>query len=263
MDSAKIYQILMNLCTNAYQAMPEGKGNIDIAVEKCSQKEPLCCYNVELPPGDYLQISIKDNGLGIEGKNLEKIFDPYFTTKEMEKGTGLGLATVYGIARNLEGGIRVESEVGTGTIFEVFLPSTPPEPEPKVETYDKKLKGDERILFIDDEFSIVRLQKRSLEKFGYIVIGETDALHAMELFKSDPEHFDIIITDMTMPKICGDELARKIKKIKPDIPIVLCTGFSEKIDVQKTADMGLAGFLMKPVDSKRLAIEIRKVLDEA
>ena len=161
-----------------------------------------------------MKIRIEDDGDGIEHVNLDKIFDPYFTTKIDGKGTGLGLATVYGIVRNLNGGIRVKSEVGAGTIFEVFIPSTLREPEQKVKVSDEKLEGDENILFVDDEPSIVKLQKRTLEKLGYTVKGETDALKALELVKSDPNYFSVIITDMTMPKLSGDELAKEIKKAR-------------------------------------------------
>jgi len=195
---------------------------------------------------------------------MDKIFDPYFTTKEQGKGTGLGLAVVYGIVKEHMGDIKIYSEIGKGTTFNVYLPLMD-----KTATFDKKevignlQTGDERILLVDDEPSIAKLGKKMLERLGYSIAMYIDSIEALETFRESPDAFDMIISDMNMPNMAGDQLAREIKSIRSDIPIIICTGFSERMK-EETADIScIAGILRKPVIKSEMAKTVRKLLDEA
>jgi CheY-like chemotaxis protein len=194
----------------------------------------------------------------------DRIFDPYFTTKEKDKGTGLGLAVVHGIVRSYGGDISMYSEPGLGTTFRIYLPVI----ETKIEkteatTIVSAIGGNERILLVDDEEQIVRMEKQMLERLGYRVTAQTNSMKGLEQFRSDPEGFDLVITDMTMPHMTGVELSKHLLEIRPDIPIVICTGFSTKIDDAKAKRYGIRGFVMKPVVQSELAQKIREVLDGA
>jgi signal transduction histidine kinase len=222
-DATEIHEIVMNLCTNAYHSMEESGGAIVVRLDK---QNPLPDLN--LPPGEYLCLSVSDNGVGIPIEIIDKIFEPYLTTKEIGKGSGLGLSVVHGIVTNYDGDISVESSPGNGSVFNVFLPVTTQ--SKKVEQKlikDKPLDGTENILFVDDEASIVKLAKRILERLGYTITGKTSCTEALELFKEKPDEFDLVITDMAMPIMTGTEFAKKILKIQPDIPIIMCSGSSK------------------------------------
>jgi len=193
---------------------------------------------------------------------MDKIFQPYFTTKSTDKGTGLGLAVVHGIVKDHGGAITVESEVGKGTVFDVYLPGSNVE---KILDHDKirePEKGDEHILVVDDEPVIVKLNQHILEGLGYQITSCTSSIEALELFKSKPEEFDLIVSDMTMPIMTGDNLASACIRIRPDIPIILLTGFSEKITEETAQKLGIKALLLKPVRRFDLAKTIRKALDE-
>jgi PAS domain S-box-containing protein len=260
-DPTQIHQIVMNLCTNAYHAMREQGGIMEVTLSEVEIGAKETRDSVLLP-GSYLVLAVSDTGSGMEPATMERIFDPYFTTKKHGEGTGLGLAVVRGIARKCGGDIRVYSEPGQGASFQVYLPvlgkaeagwaavlSTPP------------VIGDERILLVDDELPIVESMQKMLEFFGYHITGKTSSSEALEAFRRAPEAFDLVITDQTMPYLTGDQLVLEIKKIRPEIPIILCTGFSSMIDDIKARALGIEAFLMKPVLRKEMSETIRKVLD--
>ena len=216
---------------------------------------------MNLETGRYVKITISDTGRGISAEDMERIFDPYYTTKKVGKGTGMGLAVVHGIVETHKGSIRVSSTPGKGTIFEIYFCSI--DEEPVVEAQENKTlpHGRETILFVDDEKSLVKVNKLRLERLGYQVIGTADPLEALELFRNRPDQYDLIITDMTMPNMTGDKLAAELMKIRSDIPIILCTGFSGRISEEQALKEGIMAFVMKPLEIKELAETVRNVLD--
>ena len=194
---------------------------------------------------------------------LDHIFDPYFTTKEKDKGTGLGLAVVYGIVKSFKGNIRVYSEPGKGTVFHIYLPVIKAEVEKeKIDAVAPLQKGDERILFVDDEEPIVEMVSQMLERLGYQVAVRTSSIEALEAFRAVPDQFDLVITDMAMPNMSGVQLSQKLLEIRPDIPIIICTGFSEQINEERIKSLGIRGYVMKPVVKSELANTIRTALDD-
>jgi CheY-like chemotaxis protein len=190
------------------------------------------------------------------------VFDPFWTTKRSGEGTGLGLSVVHGIVKSHGGAITVYSEPGEGTIFHVYLPVVEMEAEPGTTIAESLPTGSETILLIDDEPSLVNVGKQMLEGLGYRVVTRTSSLEALEVFRREPSRFDLVVTDMTMPTMTGDRLATELMKIRSDIPVVLCTGFSAKISEQKAKAIGIRAFVMKPFLKKKLAETVRKVLDE-
>jgi CheY-like chemotaxis protein len=217
--------------------------------------------HLDLPGGPYLQLTVKDTGSGMAPEVMERIFDPYFTTKEKGRGTGLGLAVVHGITKDHRGAISVQSEQGKGSTFDVYLPVIQKDEIPH-ESPEKPLpKGHERALFIDDEQSLAEIGKEMLTRLGYEVVAKTNSLDALEFFRTDPDQFDLVITDMTMPHMTGEKLAQNLMSIRPDIPVILCTGYSEMMTEEKAKEMGIKGFAMKPLIIRDLASSIRKVLD--
>ncbi|WP_320042951.1 response regulator [uncultured Desulfobacter sp.] len=261
-DPTEIHQIVMNLATNAYHAMEENGGTLVISLEqtRIDGENPEL---PELPPGRYACLSIKDTGTGIDAAIMKRLFDPYFTTKETGKGTGLGLSVVQGIVQKSHGEIRIDSKVGEGTEVQVFLPVvTKPEDDNGVEKTGPLPCGTEHILFVDDEEAIVRFQTRVLERLGYTVTECTDSRNAFDLFKANPSLFDLLISDMTMPHMTGERLVKECLAVRPDLPVIICTGFSEQVSIQKMESIGIKGFLMKPVDRVEIAWTIRKCLDK-
>jgi len=261
-DPTQLHQIVMNLVTNAYHAMQDAGGELEVSLKEVD----LDVGDLQDPamiPGRYICLTVADTGIGIEQPVLNQIFDPYFTTKEKDKGTGLGLSVVHGIVKGYRGDIRVYSEPGKGTVFHVYLPKTITEVEAK-ETEDIKpiQKGTEQILIVDDEDSTVRMEKQMLEQLGYHVTARTSSIEALEAFRAAPDKFDLVITDMTMPNMTGVELAKEILNIRSNIPIVICTGFSEQMSKDTTKAMGISGFVMKPVLMGEVAKKIREVLDK-
>ena len=217
-----------------------------------------------LEPGRYARLSVSDTGCGIESHLMDKIFEPYFTTKEQGKGTGLGLAVVYGILQEHQGIIMVHGEPGKGTTFHVYLPLIEkPVDHAPAETAQIYQTGTERILLVDDEEPIVRLEKHMLERLGYRITTCINSLEALAVFKANPDAYDLVVTDMTMPSLTGDLLAKELISMRPDIPVIICTGFSERIDKEKAAAMGKSAFLMKPVVKSEMARMVRKLLDKA
>jgi signal transduction histidine kinase/ActR/RegA family two-component response regulator len=261
-DPTQIHQVVMNLCTNAYHAMQETGGTLAVKLKEVDISYEKSVERVGMKVGRHLELTVKDTGHGMGADVLERIFEPYYTTKELGKGTGLGLSVIHGIIKNHGGDISVSSQLDKGTTFTVYLPvidDVDVEIEPVQTT--TATQGHERILLIDDEKQIIDIEQQILERLGYTVTPKTDSQEALEEFAALPEKFDLVITDMTMPKMTGDQLARKIMDIKPDIPVILCTGFNETINEEKALAMGIDKFIMKPIVKDELARAIRSVLD--
>jgi len=262
-DSSQINLVLLNLCANAKNAMQEEGGVLEVNLENTSLDEASATRYEGLSPGNYVKLTVKDSGHGIDSKIIDRIFDPYFTTTSLAEGTGMGLAVVHGIVKNHNGAITVASEPGQGTLFEVLFPLTEAKAEQEAGEPKALPTGNEKILFVDDEASLVKMVKRSLEMQGYQVETKSSPVETLELVRSEPDRFDLIITDMTMPKMTGDKLTKEILTIRPDMPIILCSGFSEKIDAEKAAALGIRKYIKKPMDMSDFVVSIRKVLDEA
>jgi len=262
-DPTQIHQIVMNLTTNAFHAMEKTGGEIKVNLKEIQigvQQLP----DVKMEPGGYACLIVSDTGVGMDKKLTDKIFDPFFTTKEMGKGTGMGLSVVHGIVAALGGAIQVYSKPSKGTEFHVYFPKENDDAFEKQVTHSKeKIQGGrEHILIVDDEKEILDMERKMLERLGYQVTPFTNSNEALEIFRSNPAGFDLIITDMAMPHLSGDKLSVELIKLRPDIPVLLCTGFSENISDEKAAAMGIKGFLMKPIIRKDLVQKIRDVLDE-
>jgi nitrogen-specific signal transduction histidine kinase/CheY-like chemotaxis protein len=260
-DSTQIHQVLMNLCTNAAHAMEKTGGVLKIDLLDVNLDSESISNHPDLKPGPYISLNVTDTGLGIHSNVMEKIFDPFFTTKEKGEGTGMGLSVVHGIVHSHGGTIYAYSEPGKGSTFKVFLPVIERylKPEDKI---DRPIPtGTERILFIDDEPAIVKMGKQILESLGYDVTARNSSLDALDLFKEKTDRFEIVITDMTMPYMTGEDLAKKLMRIKSDIPVILCTGFSAGMDEKKAMDLGIRAFISKPIFKREIAETIRKVLD--
>ncbi|QEN06548.1 response regulator [Oceanispirochaeta crateris] len=261
-DPTQIHQIMMNLCTNAAQAMDEKGGVLTVRLSTAYLSETELKDDPSLTAGPYILLQIEDNGTGIKNRDIHKIFDPYFTTKEVGKGSGMGLAVVAGILKNINAGIRLDSSFGTGTSIKIYFPRVESHPiEPKQED-SVPIGGSEKILIVDDEDSILEITRRSLEGLGYEVTARKKSVEALELFASSPNDFDLIITDQTMPDLTGENLALEALKIRPEIPIVLCTGYSSHMNKEKALSIGLKGFIMKPYDMKEFLGSIRDILDQ-
>lgn len=262
-DPTQVHQVLMNLCTNAWHAMENKGGVLEIKLSDRDFRKNETALEYGLKRGKYIRLSISDTGCGIDQKALERIFDPYFTTKKQGEGTGLGLAVVHGIVKSHGGVIRVNSTPGSGTNFEIYLPKYNKVYEiPKRIKNEKIPNGNERILFVDDETSIARFAKMSLENRGYTVTTSSGSEDALDVFKRNYKDFDLVITDQTMPHMTGLELARKCKAIRPDIPIILCTGYGKTLSSNTLKQIGIRRLLKKPVGSKDFAKIVRAVLDE-
>lgn len=260
-DPTKIHQILLNLCTNAAHAMRKEGGVLDVSLTDEVLDSETASRFYDLSPGAFVKLTVNDNGHGIEPFIRERIFDPYFTTKEPEEGTGMGLAVVHGIVKRYGGSIIVESEPGKGTAFHVLLPKFKGEVSPAAEPLVQFPGGTESILFVDDEKLVVDTIPPILRRLGYEVESGTSSIECLNVFRQNPEAFDLIITDMTMPNMTGADLAKEAIKIRPDIPIILCTGFSERIDEKRAKEIGIRAFLMKPVITREIAGTIREVLE--
>jgi len=260
-DPTQIHQVIMNLCTNAFHAMQRSGGVMTVTLSPIEIQAQDSERIADLSPGSYAKLEVIDTGTGMNQSTIERIFDPYFTTKEKGKGTGLGLAVVHGIVTNHNGAITVESIPGQGSTFRVFLPVVD-DSEMQITSRKKQLpRGTEHILLVDDEKEIVLIEQQMLERLGYKVTTCAGSMDALTVFQASPLKFDMIITDMTMPNMTGDQLACEIIKIRPEIPIILCTGFSEYMNNEKAKSMGIRKFVLKPVSMEEIATAIRDVLD--
>jgi nitrogen-specific signal transduction histidine kinase/ActR/RegA family two-component response regulator len=260
-DPTQIHQIIMNLVTNAYHSMEMTGGVLNISLTEIEFKESDRIDNA-VGLKEYVCLIVKDTGSGMSKEIVEKIFDPFFTTKEMGKGTGLGLSVVHGIVKSLGGFIDVNSEVGVGSEFKVYFPTEKENYQEEENNSELSVQGgDERILLVDDEESIVLYEKNMLERLGYKISSFTNSVDALEAFEKNPEKYDLIISDVTMPILSGEKLALEMMAIRSDIPILLCTGYSNTIDKEKVLNLGIHGFLMKPVTKSDMAKMVRNILD--
>lgn len=260
-DEIQIHQIVMNLCTNAHHAMRSTGGRLDVSLTAVDIQPQDAPSYPGMIPGNCLKLSVTDTGCGIPPAIIDRIFDPYYTTKPTGEGTGLGLSTVHGIVRDHGGCIKVYSELGYGTTFHVYLPAAEATVETAADLAVQLPEGREHILFVDDEKSLIDLGRDLLELLGYRVETRASSIDALNAFLVDPQKYDLVISDMNMPKMAGDELAREIKAIRPDIPIILCSGFSDRMRSRATEAIGISATLMKPVTYVDLARTVRQVLD--
>lgn len=261
-DPTQIHQVMMNLCTNAAHAMNNKGGVLEVGIRNVEVENKdigLGYHNV--PPGHYVKLTIRDTGHGMSAGVMERIFDPYFTNKEKGEGTGLGLAVVHGIVKSYGGVITVYSEIGKGSTFNIYLPAIEKKFEEEKKTGEAIPTGHQRILFVDDEPALVDIGKKMLEHLGHEVIIRTSSLEALEAFRNNPERFDLVISDKTMPQMTGFDLAGELKQIRPDIPIILCTGFSDTTDSDRAKAMGISGLVMKPIVMREMAETIKRVSD--
>lgn len=261
-DPTQIHQIVMNLCTNAAQAMRDSGGILkvqltDITIDSGDGRQRY----PDAKPGAYIRLAVSDQGHGIDTQYLHRIFDPFFTTKKRGEGTGMGLSVVHGIVKSYGGFIYAQSQLGKGSLFEILLPAQEPAAAPRVALELPVPTGCESILFVDDETMIVDIVQRMLESLGYRVTAKTSAIEALDVFKINPDSFDLVVTDMTMPKMTGLDLAEKIFQIRPGFPIVLCTGFDVTMNEEKIAEHGLQDIIYKPILRRNMATVVRKVLD--
>jgi len=263
-DPTNLHQIIINLCTNALHALTDEKGTLSIGLRIKEISDDEIEGEPDVSPGQFVVLEVRDTGHGMDQATQKRIFDPYFTTKEVGKGTGLGLAVVHGIIKDYNGFIRVRSEVGKGTSFYVYIPASQQKvpTADKEETYEPLPTGNEHILIIDDESTIIDLKKVVLEQLGYKVTATTDSFNALDKIRSTPGRFDLIITDQTMPGLTGAELTREVLQIVPDMPIILCTGHSNIISEESAFAAGIKKYLQKPVDRTTLAQNIRQILDK-
>ncbi len=258
-EPTKIHQIIMNICTNAAQAMEENGGVLELSLDSCTLTKDMVVNGAK--PGEYVRVIVKDTGIGINEDLYERIFDPYFTTKEIGKGSGMGLAVVAGIIRSHNGMINVESKPGEWSTFSMYFPKIEGLSLQEHENIAAIPTGKEQILIVDDEENLAELTKMRVERLGYQAIAETSSKKALELFKSQPDFFDLVISDQTMPELTGETLAKEILKIRKNMPIIICSGYSSKIDAVKSDFSGIKAFMTKPFDNTELAETIRKVLD--
>ncbi len=261
-DPVQIHQIMMNLCTNAAHAMEQHGGTLYISISKVNLSDSDLKNHPHLLSGTYIRLMVRDTGTGMNRKTMERIFDPYYTTKEVGKGSGIGMAVVHGIIRNHSGMITIESNPGEGSSFHVFFPEVKGTPQKKDDSSEPLPIGSERILFIDDEEVITNMVKQVLESLGYTVTAKTSSIDALELFCQTPKQFDLVITDQTMPNMTGANFSEQLLKVRPDIPIIICTGYSSLLDEKGAKAIGIKQFIMKPLIKKDLAIAIRQTLDE-
>ena len=260
-DSTQIHQVLMNLCTNAHHAMREAGGELEVSLTNVELESGLTERGLSVVPGSYICLKVSDTGHGMSSEVVDRIFDPFFTTKERDEGTGMGLSVVHGIINSHGGAIRVQSDLGKGSTFEIYLPVIDRELKAPRKDNQQIPRGNESILFIDDEISLVDIGQQVLELLGYKVVTRTSSLEALELFRAKPDTFDLVITDMTMPNMTGAKLAQEMMSIRPQIPVILCTGYSQQITKEQAKKIGIRQFLLKPIVMDELARTIRNVLD--
>jgi CheY-like chemotaxis protein len=260
-DQSQLHQVIMNLCTNAFSAMEKDGGVLKVSLETFEVDSKFTRHRTNAFKGKYVKLRISDTGVGMDRETLERIFEPFYTTRGVGEGTGMGLATVHGIIASHGGEIFVDSQLGEGTTFDIYLPQTAEVVEEKDVGDETVPTGSERILFVDDEEEIGHLASQMLQKVGYSVTTETDSLEALERFRDRPDDFDLVITDQAMPKLYGVKLAEEILKIRPGIPIILISGFADSITLESVQEKGIRDYIMKPLSGPELAQAIRHALD--
>ena len=258
-DPTQIHQVLMNLCANAAQAMSESGGLLEVKLTNSTEDTVL---PPGLLPGPYVQLTVSDTGPGMNPEVMARIFDPAFTTKERGEGTGLGLPVVHSIVTRHQGAVTVSSEPGKGSSFEVFFPRLEDSVEVTAHRMERLATGRERILLVDDDEALARLGRGALQHLGYEVVALADSVEALKLFQQSPGNFDLLVTNQTMPHMTGAQLARSVLSLRPDIPVILCTGYSDMVPHIKALEIGIREYLVKPVGLGELASRVRQVLDE-
>jgi PAS domain S-box-containing protein len=261
-DATEIHQVVVNLCTNAAQAMEETGGLLEVSLSEVVVVPEASGVPKDLNHGRYLRMTVSDTGHGMDPTILDRIFDPYFTTKPIGKGSGLGLAVVHGIVKRHQGAIDLRSMPGKGTIFTLYLPMVESKASVQGDLDTPIPRGNERILFVDDERALADLGQQMLEHLGYSVLTKTSSIEALQLFEAQPERFDLVITDYTMPQMTGATLAEEAMRVRPDIPVILCTGFTERITEEQSRDMRIAAFVLKPLNLRDMAQVVRRVLEK-
>ncbi len=260
-DPTQIHQVIMNICINAFQSMEESGGILEIGLEKIHLDHDNAIPDTTLTKGNYLKLTIRDTGTGMDKKTRERIFEPFFTKRKIGEGTGLGLSVVHGIVTGCNGSLTVESAPRRGTIFTVYFP----EYEKRIlksKSQNRKLtKGKEHILFVDDDKEITTMANQMLARLGYIVTTITDSVKAYDIFEKQPGKYDLVITDQVMPNLLGSQLATKIRLIKPGIKIIIITGYSDSINAEKIKELGFNGFIIKPLILRDLCRTIRNVIE--
>ncbi|MBU2547009.1 MAG: response regulator [Proteobacteria bacterium] len=262
-DGTQIHQLLINLCTNAAQALGGSGGRIDVSLDRMDGDIAPDEQPEGLGPGPHVRLTVRDDGPGMDMKVLPRIFEPFFTTKATGEGTGMGLSVVHGIVRGHGGAIRVTSRPGRGAAFHVYFPAIDGRVDRETDRIGPLARGSERILFVDDEAQIADLGRALMERLGYRVVSSRDPLQALSLFRERPDEFDLVVTDMTMPGMTGDRLGEEIMRIRPELPVILCTGFNETMSESKARRLGMAAFVLKPLTLEELARVIRRTLDRS
>ncbi|GIX49425.1 MAG: histidine kinase [Candidatus Tectimicrobiota bacterium] len=259
-DPTQLQQVLMNLCTNAEHAMRPAGGVLEIGLDTVAVTPEFAAAHPPLRPGAHLRLRVRDSGCGMPPEVVSRIFDPFFTTKAPGEGTGMGLAVVHGIVTGHGGAITVESAPGQGTTFDVYLPPADPAPAAAAAAAEPLPQGRGRILFVDDEPALAQLGQELLSHLGYQVTAYTSSREALAAFRAAPQDFDLVITDQTMPQLTGEALVQELRRLRPDLPIILCTGFSHTLSEAKVAALGLQGFLYKPLVASELAAAVQRAL---
>jgi nitrogen-specific signal transduction histidine kinase/CheY-like chemotaxis protein len=260
-DPIQIHQVLMNICTNAAHSMRDKGGVMKVSLRPIDLKAHGSDEHPDLTPGPYVELSVSDTGHGMESAVMRHIFDPFFTTKPPDQGSGLGLAVVHGIIQHCGGAITVQSDPEKGSTFRIFLPRIDAQVAPETALASALPTGKERILLVDDEKVIVDALGRMLRRLGYEVFATASGVEALQAFCRKPGRFDLVITDRTMPNITGEELAREVLRVRPDMPVILFTGSSERMAEERAKAVGVRAYLMKPVVMREMAETIRRVLD--
>jgi CheY-like chemotaxis protein len=259
-DPSQMHQVLLNLFSNAEHAMRPSGGVLEVQLNAVEPDEQLLAQYPDLNPEPYVRLIVRDTGQGMEPTVLSRIFEPFFTTKDIGEGSGMGLAVVHGITTSHGGVIDVQSAPGEGTTFTIYLPRIADVAVEETPVLEALPHGSGRILFVDDERLLVRWGQEMLERLGYEVVAYTRSGEALEAFRRAPHRFDLVITDQTMPYLTGEKLAAEIKRLRPDIPIILCTGFSYTMDAEKAQALGFAAFCFKPLVARELVDTIQRVL---
>lgn len=259
-DSTQIHQVVMNLCANASHAMTASGGVLKVGVHDVHVDTALAGTNQNLMEGPYVRLSVSDTGCGMDVPLLDRMFEPFFTTKAVDEGTGMGLAVVHGIVMEYGGAIAVRSLVGSGTTIDVYLPRYDGDGAAEASQCEPTITGNERVLLVDDEAPLVEVAQQMLERLGYQVVAVGSALEALQAFRSRPDDFDVVITDQAMPRMSGMDLAKNLRSIRQDIPVVVASGYSETVTTESVMKQGLSGYVGKPYSSHDLGLAIRRAL---
>jgi len=259
-DVSQIHQVVMNLCTNAYHAMRDGGGVLEVSAGNVTISPELAAAHPRLSPGSYVRLRVADSGVGIDPIHLDRIFDPFFTTKGPQEGTGLGLSVVHGIVAAQEGEIVVDSELGRGTTFDIYLSPAEADEAPGETVAPSGATGDGHILYVEDDSEVAGMVAEMLQRLGYRVTLSSNGSDALETIRAAEESIDVVITDQVMPGVTGIGLAEKLRAVSPSLPIILVTGFSEEIPADELEKLGIRTVIHKPVLAGELSDSIRRVM---